>query len=105
MIPDRYLAHLDGTLGKIQLARRDPVAAVAEFEAERSHRMPDRDAGGDAVLDAFYGRALIEAQRDRARGVALVTSAYKTLRADDRADEERTDLERWMRAHGVPVPR
>ena len=101
--PDFPLAELDRTLGRIELARHHAAEAADYFAQARARPRPDADAFSTHQLDAYYGRALVEAGRDRAKGVALVTAAFVALRADARSEEWR-ELETWMRAHGVAVP-
>jgi tetratricopeptide (TPR) repeat protein len=92
------------SLGRIQLALHHPVDALAELEGARTHRRPGNDPFDAHVLDGLYGIALVETNRDRARGIVLVTSAYTALRADKRAANEVGDLESFMRQAHLTLP-
>jgi tetratricopeptide (TPR) repeat protein len=99
--PHLPAADLHRTLARIALARRDPTSALAEVDAAR--REP-ADAFDTAWLDGLYGRALVEAHRDRAHAIVLVTTAYTRMRADGRSDAEWHELADWMRRAGIAVP-
>ncbi|MDB4959589.1 MAG: Serine/threonine kinase, partial [Myxococcales bacterium] len=94
---------LHRTLGRVELALHDPVSALADLDAARRQLESEGDPAVHAWINGLYGRALVETHRDRAQGLALVTSAYKALHADDRAGKEAGELERWMRDQGMPV--
>jgi tetratricopeptide (TPR) repeat protein len=101
--PDYPTLELLRTLGKIELARHDPVAALTYLDEAKHHADASEDPYNLQYLDALTGRALVESGRDRAKGIALVKTAYAALAADPRTTEETAELSAWLRAHGLPV--
>jgi hypothetical protein len=65
---------------------------------------PDDDPRQAAWIRAWLGRALVAANRDRARGLALVREAWPVVAAEPQMEEERADLAPWMRKHGLATP-
>ena len=101
--PDYPTLELLRTLGKIELARHDPVAALSYLDDAKHHAGGDLEPYDRQYLDALTGRALVESGRDRAKGIALVKAAYAALRADPRTTEETAELDAWMRARGMSL--
>ncbi|MEO8552093.1 MAG: tetratricopeptide repeat protein, partial [Kofleriaceae bacterium] len=89
------------TIGSAELGLGNPHAALAAFTQAEAGLEGEVDPTVKAYLDARYGQALIEANTDRAKGLALYRAAYKILAADERSAENRAQLDAWAKRHGI----
>jgi eukaryotic-like serine/threonine-protein kinase len=90
-------------LGHCLLVLRRPAEAVAPLERANEIRTATSARGArPALAPLFLGRALVEAGRDRARGLALARQGRELLAAASTDKEDLAtiaELDRWLAAH------
>jgi tetratricopeptide (TPR) repeat protein len=90
--PDSRQALL--VLGEIEIKLGAAARAIAPLERAYAFGA-DTDRGVYAQIQWDLGRALVDAHRDRARGMKLVAAARAEFQTDHRQDENLAELTRW----------
>ncbi|MDC0675194.1 serine/threonine-protein kinase [Nannocystis radixulma] len=91
-------------LGDIEYRLGRPERSAELLEQAVALQDPNADPGLIAWTRGLLARALHDAGRDRARARALLDEAWRHIRADERMEDERATLERWMQARGLTPP-
>jgi len=91
------------TIAGAELGLDDPSDAITDLEAVVAHAQPEMDGSLRAWIDAELGRALIDANRDRARGMRLLQTAYPVIAGDPRTTQNKAELDAWLKKRGLTI--
>ncbi|WAS89958.1 serine/threonine-protein kinase [Nannocystis punicea] len=91
-------------LGDIEFRLGHPGRSAELLEQSLALQSPDADPGTIAWTRALVARALYDDGRDRTRARALLREAWEHIRGDERMEEERATLEKWMQARRLRPP-